>query len=81
LSALRHLVGAGEVRDVVLGVVEADVLERVGYGTDEVVLLDGGHGRDDPLANVSFYQRALKLEATTTRNGWVFRKSDNGLAK
>ena len=38
------LVGAGEVGDVVGGVVEADVLECVGYGADYVVLLDDGHG-------------------------------------
>jgi len=42
---LLVLVGAGEVGDVVGGVVEADVLERVGYAADYVVLLDdGGHG-------------------------------------
>jgi hypothetical protein len=30
-------------------VVEADVLERVGYGADYVVLLDDGHGVSGPL--------------------------------
>ena len=43
-GGLLELVGAGEVGDVVGGVVEADVLERVGYGADYVVLLDDGHG-------------------------------------
>ncbi len=42
--ALFELVGAGEVGDVVLGVVVADVLEGVGYGLDEVALLDDCHG-------------------------------------
>ncbi len=44
-----ELVGAGEVGDVVDGVVVADVLEGVGYGLDEVVLFDGGHGNVSPL--------------------------------
>ena len=36
---------AGEVGDVVDGVIEADVLQRVGYRADDVVLADdGGHG-------------------------------------
>ena len=39
-----ELVGAGEVGDVVDGVVVADVLEGVGYGLDQVVLFDGCHG-------------------------------------
>ena len=42
---LLVLVGAGEVGDVIDGVVEADVLQRVGYGADYVVLADDGHGR------------------------------------
>jgi hypothetical protein len=42
---LLELVGAGEVGDEVLGVVVGDVLEGVGYGLDEVGLLDGGHGQ------------------------------------
>ena len=41
---LLVLVGAGEVGDVIDGVVEADVLQRVGYGADYVVLADDGHG-------------------------------------
>ncbi len=43
-GGLLVLVGAGEVGDVVGGVVEADVLECVGYAADYVVLADGGHG-------------------------------------
>ena len=39
---LLDFVGAGEVGDVVDGVVEADVLEGVGDGADDVVLVDGG---------------------------------------
>ena len=42
-GGLFELVGAGEVGDVVDGVVVADVLECVGYGVDDVVLLDDGH--------------------------------------
>jgi len=40
---LLVLVGACEVGDVIDRVIEADVLQRVGYGTDYVVLLDDGH--------------------------------------
>ena len=40
---LLVLVGAGEVGDVIDGVVEADVLQRVGYAADYVVLADDGH--------------------------------------
>ena len=42
-GGLLVLVGAGEVGDVIGGVVEADVLECVGYAADYVVLLDDGH--------------------------------------
>ena len=42
-GGLLELVGAGEVGDVVDGVVEADVLECVGYAADYVVLIDCGH--------------------------------------
>ena len=42
-GTLLHLVGAGEIGDVVDRVVEADVLQCVGYATDEVVLLDRCH--------------------------------------
>ena len=41
--ALFELVGAGEVGDVVDRMVEADVLERVRYALNEIVLLDDGH--------------------------------------
>ncbi len=44
-GGLFELVGAGEVGDVVVGVVVGDVLEGVGDGLDEVGLLDGGHFR------------------------------------
>ena len=40
---LLVLVGAGEVGDVIDRVVEADVLQRVGYAADYVVLADDGH--------------------------------------
>ncbi len=40
---LLELVGACQIGDVVDRVVEADVLERVRYAADEVVLIDGGH--------------------------------------
>ena len=43
-GGLFALVGAGEVGDVVDGVVVADVLERVGYAGDEIFLADDGHG-------------------------------------
>ena len=40
---LLDLVGAGEVGDVIDRMIEADVLQRVGYGADYVVLADDGH--------------------------------------
>src|SRR5690606_8715678 len=44
-GALLALIGAGQVGDVVGGVVVADVLERGGDGFDQVGLADrGGHG-------------------------------------
>ncbi len=43
-GGLFQLIGACEVGDEVLRVVVADVLQGVGYGLDEVGLLDGGHG-------------------------------------
>jgi hypothetical protein len=42
-GGLLHLIRAGEVGDVVDGVVEADVLQRVGYAADDVVLTNSGH--------------------------------------
>jgi hypothetical protein len=46
---LLDLVGAREVGDVVNRVVEADVLQRVGYAADYVVLANDGHGRAGPF--------------------------------
>ena len=40
---LLVLIRAGEVGDVIDRVIEADVLQRVGYGADYVVLADDGH--------------------------------------
>ncbi len=40
---LLHLIRARQVSDVVDRMVEADVLKRVGYAADKVVLIDGCH--------------------------------------
>jgi hypothetical protein len=67
--ALLEVVGAGQVRDVVDRMVEADVLERVGYALNEIVLLNDGHnllslrlkaGSELKEMMVSVYEAMLK---------------------
>ncbi len=65
-GGLLVLVGAGEVGDVVGGVVEADVLECVGYAADYVVLADDGHFRVPlGLATKSESQRSQSKREST----------------
>ena len=73
------LVGAGEVGDVVDGVVVADVLEGVGDGLDEVVLLDDCHGRVSPCSLLFdsrmsgvLLSRCVQGEARCDGTAWTY---------